>query len=156
MQHKIIFLDIDGVLAIPRSGEFFDKNCCKNLKEILDVADAKIVVSSSWRECELSVKALLENLERNGIAGDYVIGKTPDLSDSVSYWHKGWDYKELRWREIERYIAENDIKSYVIIDDYNLTPYISKRFVKTNECSGLTARCKDLCIQILNDETDLT
>jgi len=52
---KLIFLDIDVVLVTTKSlmagNEYrFDKECVGNLFEILTKTDAKIVISSSWRE----------------------------------------------------------------------------------------------------------
>ena len=50
---KIIFLDIDGVLATPeylKDGEWALNPVKQNiLKSIIDETDAKIVLSSSWR-----------------------------------------------------------------------------------------------------------
>jgi len=52
---KVIFLDIDGVLAIDYRhdddyGSRFDINCVNNLRKIIYATNAKIVCSSSWRK----------------------------------------------------------------------------------------------------------
>ena len=46
---KIIFLDIDGVISTQKSHYALDKDACDLLGKIIDAADAKIVISSSWR-----------------------------------------------------------------------------------------------------------
>jgi hypothetical protein len=46
MEMNIIFLDIDGVICLGRE---IDQECLKNLKAIVDVTSARIVLSSSWR-----------------------------------------------------------------------------------------------------------
>lgn len=55
---KIIFLDIDGVLALMHKehdefGSLFHKEFVNNLKQIIDETGAKIVISSSWRKSGL-------------------------------------------------------------------------------------------------------
>jgi len=52
---RIIFLDIDGVLIKYTTGKSkelpkeFDQELADNLKHLLSVTDARIVISSSWR-----------------------------------------------------------------------------------------------------------
>ena len=52
---RIIFLDIDGVLIKYTTGKSkelpkeFDQDLADNLKHLLSVTDARIVISSSWR-----------------------------------------------------------------------------------------------------------
>eukprot|EP00931_Biecheleriopsis_adriatica_P056299 TRINITY_DN3335_c0_g1_i3.p1 TRINITY_DN3335_c0_g1~~TRINITY_DN3335_c0_g1_i3.p1 ORF type:complete len:135 (-),score=13.10 TRINITY_DN3335_c0_g1_i3:24-395(-) len=43
---KILFLDVDGVVNIPRG---MDKGLLNNLKSIVDETGCKIVLSSDWR-----------------------------------------------------------------------------------------------------------
>lgn len=52
---KIIFLDIDGVLAVNHQqrdefGSLFHEPFVENLREIVEATQAKIVISSSWRK----------------------------------------------------------------------------------------------------------
>jgi len=113
-----IFLDIDGVLRTHRSDlewsqllcvpiplsvydRRFDKKIVSYINEIVGYTRAKIVITSTWR-----VKHSLEELKiifrDNGIVGD-VVGIT--------------DIGLTRGEEIEQYISENEIESYVVIDD---------------------------------------
>lgn len=47
---KIIFLDFDGVITTMASRYALDKYKCDLLQQVIDRTDARIVVSSSWRE----------------------------------------------------------------------------------------------------------
>ena len=46
MEVNVIVLDTDGVLYL---GKEIDEKCLANLKNIVDVTSARIVLSSSWR-----------------------------------------------------------------------------------------------------------
>jgi hypothetical protein len=148
--YKIIFLDIDGVLCISRTDDLFDKTCCKNLKEILEETDARIVVSSSWRQSENGMSAIKRNLEENGIGNWYVIGETPDFS-SAKKCRTEQEFTEQRWQEITRYIVQHNIRSYVILDDMDFSEQAKESAVKTEMYTGLTEACKNLCISRLKN-----
>lgn len=85
---KLIFLDIDGVLVTSRHmvqskkyfGHEFDPECVRNLQEVLEITEAKIVVSSSWREGR-TLKQLQSIFEINGIKN--VIGMTPIIEGAI-------------------------------------------------------------------------
>jgi hypothetical protein len=82
---KIIFLDIDGVLAVMHQdrddyGSFFHEEFVTNLKSIIDQTDAKIVISSSWRHSGL--KIIQEMWAKRNLPGE-VIDSTPGI-----YGHK--------------------------------------------------------------------
>lgn len=114
----IIFLDIDGVLRTQASdlewsrrlGEpipfsvfdrRFDPAIASRINEVAGYARAKIVVTSTWR-----TKHDLDQLKRifreGGISAE-VVGKTGIGSS--------------RGEEIEQWILENRVSSYVVIDD---------------------------------------
>lgn len=62
--NKYIFLDIDGVLITEKGYGELDVFCQLQLKNIVDVTNAKIVISSSWRKHTLrwrGLKKLREN-----------------------------------------------------------------------------------------------
>ncbi len=60
----VVFLDIDGVLHIAgcRPGTF-DRECVSALNWLTDAANARIVVSSTWRH--------MQGIE--GILGNYIL-----------------------------------------------------------------------------------
>jgi hypothetical protein len=79
---KIIFLDIDGVLALVHKnrddyGSLFHQEFVDNLKMIVDKTDAKIVISSSWRKDGLDT--ILQMWKFRNMPGE-VIDITPSIT----------------------------------------------------------------------------
>lgn len=162
---KIIFLDVDGVLITeksiveqyyrnnkkPSSGyrQDFDVDCMNNLKEIVQISNANIVISSTWRLGDHSTDkgwiALLDRLNDYGLK-ERVIGYTPDLS---------WEYNNnfsKRGMEVQRWLDNNkdkDIDGFVIIDDdsdmFHLMPKLAKCSFKT----GITNEVKFNALDII-------
>ncbi len=62
---KVIFLDFDGVITIPPKW-YLQADLIKNVKKIVDVTGAKIVVSSSWRSenIEKTKESIIERKRR--------------------------------------------------------------------------------------------
>lgn len=137
---KIIFLDIDGVLAPYRTlNEYqyccehyinepygvlkFDAECVSNLNSLIVRSGAKIVVSSSWR-CAVPIEHMGRMLEDQGVICEF-LDYTPYSDDG-------------RADEIKKWLSGKDIKHFVIIDD---TPYewgdLSAFWVQTNPHCGL-------------------
>ena len=139
---KIIFLDIDGVLnsrAYDRKRNWneqteIDETRLPLVKKIIDATEAKIVLSSTWREhwnkdpnqCDKDGAYI------NHIFAKYclqVYDKTPNLGFSLD-----------RPDEIKAWLncANEAIESFVIIDDYRYAwEELSDNFVKTNPNFGL-------------------
>ena len=126
MKHKLIFLDIDGVLNHQHFGKDeqskfgFDDNCVNALRYILlHVPDAKIVITSAWKRfdvephvnSEVPWRDVLESkLHKPGV----IIGDTPNLDDSYK------NEKLLtRADDIIDYIKKfpDKLEEYIIIDD---------------------------------------
>ncbi len=164
---KVIFLDIDGVLnVIPQGhdeyGAIFHPEFVTNLKWIIELTEAKIVVSSSWRLNGLI--ALQEMWKHRDLPGE-IIDTTPSiyLDKSEISFHNGhqqkhptprtWDYSMPRGCEIEywlqnvgkfprfknnrekfeKYLEQSDIKNFVILDDDTDMLYSQKEhFVRTS------------------------
>ena len=133
---KVIFLDIDGVLALtygfslPQSEWLwntaypFDKECVDVLNEILKITDAEIVLTSQWR-VDYSEDELDEIFEWNKIIKNPVA-----VTDDA----KGF----ARCFEIELFLEENNVHKFVIIDDMPLDCF-PNRFINTSMESGLNA-----------------
>src|SRR5437899_1413431 len=90
---RVIFLDIDGVLAPIRRGDRYgdlDPACIEVLNEIVVRAGADVVVSSTWRHGKTAAE-LQEILEAQGFTGR-VVDKTPtgtpgaDRRDEIAAW----------------------------------------------------------------------
>ena len=161
---KIIFLDIDGVLncqnfLINRYQEVikFNSNCnIKNeklkhtkiqlmdidykklrlLKEIIDITNSKIVIISSWKSL-VTFSYIKQILIALGIP---IIDVTND-----NLFNRG--------EGIKRYLLENEITNYIIIDDEIFDDYdeiLLSRLIKTNFYEeGLTEEHKNKAIKLL-------
>jgi len=126
---RVIFLDIDGVLAPIRQWDRYgdlEPACIDVLNEIVVRAGADVVVSSTWRYGK-TVAELQEMLEAAGFTGS-VVDKTP-VGES------GAD----RGDEIAAWLAEHAVGGYVIIDDHVNVGRLSTHLVLTQPAHGLQA-----------------
>ena len=148
---KVLFLDFDGVLnsdkcitAQSGSGVVIDPAKMPLLKEIIDVTEAKIVLSTSWREhwdknpdlCDSIGKDINRIFARSNLQ---IFDKTPSLS-------------VRREKEIEAWLTENKPKSFVVLDDMLLqSDLLLGHFVKvSSHFGGLDASDVKSAIEILN------
>ena len=130
MDKSTIFLDIDGVLALPKQyhgrktdiyGAYgFDVTCVKILNEIVDATNAEIVLSSDWK-LNYDMDTMNNIFNFNGIK-TYIVHYTPSL------WGVKYDnlkqLEECRANEILQYVRNHKIVNYVAIDDLNLSKWI--------------------------------
>lgn len=115
----IIFLDIDEVLCglfsaftnnskIPNfwqedlSKEHFNLESLRLIKKLKELANADIVLSSTWR---LDLKTPEDKQRLENILGFGILDVT------------GYDSTGFRGHEIQKYVLDNNIENYVIIDD---------------------------------------
>jgi len=166
---KVIFLDIDGVLATTK--QYFtnrtkfreknidakelnlpypwDKECVDVFNEILDATNAVIVLSSDWKH-HWSLEEIDKVFKWNGVIKS-PIAYTPN--DSVSF---GNLTMNRAW-EIEKYIREVGVDDYVVIDDLWVNKYMKSngsdhRAFITRESEGLKQTgLKDKIIKKLNN-----
>ena len=154
---KVIFLDIDGVLNSEHylaehstRGVAIDPSRLELLRKIVFSTDARIVLTSSWREHWSIVGFLCDDIgkEINRIfheAGMYIYDKTPSRIRN-------------RYEEILMWLEEHPtVKNYVVIDD---EPYaegaLRDRFVLTCglcDRKGLDESDAEKAIVILNSST---
>ncbi len=136
---RVIFLDIDGVLAPIRRGDRYgdlDPACIEVLNEIVVRAGADVVVSSTWRHGKTAAE-LQEILEAQGFTGR-VVDKTPTGTPGAD-----------RRDEIAAWLAEHDVSGYVIIDDHDNMGELSPRLVLTQPAHGLRPADAPRAIAIL-------
>jgi len=169
MENKVIFLDIDGVIATDaqyfmnttkfrKKNEWaeelrvpypFDKGCVKILNEILEYTNAEIVLSSSWKKM-YRLEDLDVIFKKNGIVKS-PIATTSNIYASAS------NITKNRVAEIEEYLTNNKVGKYVVIDDLPLDEYMTStnnddKFVKTIDSEGLKQlNIKEKILKILND-----
>lgn len=146
---KVIFLDIDGVLATNKEygtnrTKFQTKNseakelnipypfnsgCVEIFNEILKETDAKIILSSDWR-LHWSLDELDKIFKFNGVI------KSPEATTSFNKWKMSSSLELDRIMQIKNYAHFGEITDWVAIDDLNLSD-LGDRFVKTKDSEGL-------------------
>jgi Swiss Army Knife RNA repair-like protein len=124
---RVIFLDIDGVLAPIRRWDRYgnlEPACIEVLNEIVACSEAEVVVSSTWRHGK-AIAELQEMLEAEGFAGR-VLDKTPTDMAGAS-----------RAEEIAAWLAGHAVDGYVIIDDHGDMRELQTHLVLTHPAHGL-------------------
>ena len=149
---KIIFLDFDGVLNsvgyVARCGEdgvVLDPSRMELLKQLVAATDAKIVLTTSWREYWSKDPALCTETgrlidQRFAGYGLQIYDKTPRLRLS-------------REAEISRWLGQHpEVQHFVVLDDMLLSgDFLRGHYIKTaNFFHGLEAQDVELAIGILN------
>jgi len=124
---RVIFLDIDGVLAPIRTWDRYgdlDSACIQVLNEMVADGGADVVVTSTWRHGK-TVAELQGMLQAQGFAG-LVLDKTPtDIPGA------------RRGDEIAAWLAEHAVDGYVIIDDHADMGELHTHLVQTHPAHGL-------------------
>jgi len=124
---RVIFLDIDGVLAPIRRWDRYDDldpACIQVLNEIVVRGGADVVVSSTWRYSR-TVADLQAVLDAQGFTGR-VVDTTPIGTGGAE-----------RGEEIAAWLAEHDVSGYVIIDDHVDMGALRRHLVLTHPAHGL-------------------
>ncbi len=136
---RVIFLDIDGVLApIHRWDRYgdLDPACIRVLNEIVADGGADVVVSSTWRHGK-TVAELQDMLETEGFTG-CVVDITPTNMPGAS-----------RGDEIAAWLAEHAVGAYVIIDDHAVMGELLAHLVLTHPAHGLQPTDAPRAIEML-------
>jgi hypothetical protein len=166
---KVIFLDIDGVLATHKQymmnrKKFQDKNpiakelnilypfdpkCVKVFNEILDATDADIVLSSDWK-LHFSLEDIDKIFKFNGVNKspiDTTVNEDASMSNQTMN----------RAFQIGEYVTRKNITNYVVIDDLNVGKYMvitneEDKFFLTDDFEGIKkVGLKDKIIKKLNN-----
>jgi hypothetical protein len=165
---KIIFLDIDGVLATNKQFRMnrkkfqeknkwayednvpypFDEKCVKILNEILDETDAEIVLTSDWR-LHWDLIRLHNIFQNNGvIKSPRMVTKNRPISFG--------NITKNRAHEIDLFLKHFQFANYVIIDDLNVGDYLENKntkFIKTKDNEGIKQiGIKEKILKILTDD----
>lgn len=150
--YKVIFLDIDGVLngnlfisKDDRAGVLIDDTRLDLIKQIIDATDAKIVLSSSWREhwekneteCDDAGRKINEIFAAKGLS---IFDKTPKC-------HNDRKKEIINWLQVHP-----DVSDFVVIDDGFFEEGILKNhFVLTSKLRfGIDENDAHKAISILN------
>ncbi len=127
MTRRVIFLDIDGVLAPIRRWDRYgdiEPACMDVLNEIVAASGADVVVSSTHRHGK-TVAELHELLRAEGLTGR-VVDKTPAGPPGAE-----------RGDEIAAWLDAHPVAGYVIIDDHLDMGRLRPSLVQTHPAQGL-------------------
>lgn len=147
---KIIFLDIDGVLATPKCwgagrktwhDDFsygWDKECVKLFNEIIEKTDCEIVFSSAWRVGYNHTRGNIKELfDHNGV------NRVPfDVTPQKMSSHRS--------QEIRMWLETNGVPNrYCILDDDFIDTF-PDNFIQCDSEVGITEEIRDIVIALLN------
>jgi HAD domain in Swiss Army Knife RNA repair proteins len=127
MTRRVIFLDIDGVLAPIRRWDRYgdlDPGCVQVLNEIAERCRADVVVSSTLRYGK-TVDELQAILNAAGFTGR-VLDKTPIRAPGAD-----------RGEEIAAWLAAHAVAGFVILDDHVVMGELRAHLVLTHPAHGL-------------------
>lgn len=156
-REKVIFLDIDGVLATMKDGYGHDIDLEKIhiINRLCMLADAKIILCSSWREKNLpkTLKFLPELLRTN------IIDQTPDLSGKRRI-NGSARPERLRYDEIWKSLQKHNADAYVVIDD-DPEPYKDTAMgwcclLTPDPKEGITEELAEQALLMLNHPWEIT
>ena len=156
---KVIFLDIDGVLntsntfkeiyfEYKKTGErriAIDEFRLKILKEIIDLKQAKIVLSSTWRSCLKKENDSIIAIDSRGEDLINIFSKYGlEIYDITPF-----DENRHRGNEISLWLNQNDdIDTFVILDDdiHDLQKFKDKGLIYIkNDCQDFSVYSNGLC-----------
>ena len=129
MTRRVVFLDVDGVLAPIREWDRYgdlDPACIRALNEIVAGSDADVVVTSTWRHGR-TVAELQAWLDAEGFTGRVLDATPTDMPGAC------------RGDEIAAWLAANAVGAFVILDDHADMGALAAHLVQTHPARGLAA-----------------
>lgn len=146
---KIIFLDFDGVINDIRKDSLINPLFIENLKKLINLTGAKVVVTSNRREESLILgqcpektlcyQEFIKPLLQMGIS---VYDYTPYIEASQ---------EKERELEIEEYLLNHpEVKEFVIIEDDYVMERLYEHQIFIENSDGFNAELIEPAIQILN------
>lgn len=161
--NKYILLDIDGVLATthqyctnrkkwhPMYDCYrFDEKCVKVFNYIIEKTNPIIILSSDWKD-RYTIAMMNEIFKWNGVNAE--VSAITASSWGVQFTSLQ-QLEECRSYEINRYVSEYGLTTWVAIDDLNLKLWMPENFVHcTRVNEGIKqSGVKDKILNILNNE----
>lgn len=154
---KVLFLDVDGVLNYMGCDSYFGsvlfvaEEKVRLLADIICETDAKIVLTSTWREGYYDMLGQEESFD-----SCLYEALAEKLEESDLYIHDCIGCEgQTRGEQIELWIKDSgeDIESFVILDDMNAEEFgqYTDYLVQTDPGMGLEEYHVKAAIQILNE-----
>jgi len=177
MNKPLLFLDIEGVLNTERHyaklkgngqpnkdkyGPLFDPEAVANLQKIIEVTDARIVVTSSWRYMDLDT---LQRMWYDRNLPGSIIGITPLHTDDDNLLETDLSrldvitaemFSSSRGNEIKAYFDEilevsSDPRPYVILDDLkDVLLEQEDHLLRIDPIVGITEEDAEKAVKLLN------
>jgi len=122
--HNYVFLDIDGVLCVPQRGRGLTEECMHTLCTLVHKANARVVVSSSWRLDRKKFRKIVNALADIGLSvHDSTREERSPAAPSEQCSDDEDDFASQRAREILHYVQSHsaEVAAFVALDDLNLT-----------------------------------
>ena len=153
---NIIFLDIDGVLNSKfwdsehqreiSDGKLVDVEAVRLLAELVNRADARVILHSGWRFW-FEAEHLLETMQSEDITID---GVTPDLTTEEI--RRSKKFSLVKADEILLWMKENgEFANWVVLDDLDLhNSEVEKHQIKPDPNVGITKEDVDKALIILS------
>ena len=140
MSQVIIFLDFDGVITYTYRGgvtspqSAFDYDAIKLLKSAIDTNNAKLVISSTWRD-DVSYSTFNTLLDAVGLSNCLYVGKDRDND-----WRTELSHDSVRGNQIKRWLdAHPEVTDYCIVDDdHDMLPEQMNKFVHVDAREGFS------------------
>ena len=144
---KLVFLDIDGVICCNGIGRL-EPDKLARIGEVCKRTDAKVVLSTDWRR-DAGLKAMCTDaLHQHGCTVIGATRKGPPLQPIRPKEIWGWlqSYQNEKNKRVSQWVAIDDRALLMEQGGENLKGH----FVGTNFATGLTDRCMERCVQVLN------
>lgn len=147
---NVIFLDMDGVVCTPRAClavgntgggySYLDPIACMLVKRLCELHNAKIVISSAWRQMfdKEAMEAILSANCPN--LGRYIWRSHEHWRTSDFDFETGVSDTSDRGREIKRWIDlhETEFNSFVVLDDMADMRPVQSSLVRCDPYDGMS------------------
>ena len=167
---KVIFLDVDGVIKPLNDSEpfhGFNANCMNHLNFLVKATGAKIVLSTSWRDCPNDMKFLQNGMNKWDAMWKHVVGCTPQLwhlskskfdEDEGKFVNPTNDkWSGSRGHEIHEWMKQNSTlvtKAFILDDDPEAAQLkLHDNLIRFTQCDpavGITFEIVEEAIDFLN------
>ena len=135
-QRRVIFLDIDGVLAHFGSNERLDPAAVERLNQLVNATGADVILTSSWRDT-FGVNETERRLKTAGFTGS-ITGAVPCLVNGT------------RCDEIDAFLERLEVPArFVILDDVPVEEHLKPNAIQVDDFVGLTALDVAAAVRIL-------
>lgn len=146
---NVVFLDMDGVLCSPRAClaygnigggySYLDPVACMLVRKLCDECNAKLVISSAWRQefNREAMQAILNAACPN--LGNYIWPHHKHWRTTDFDFECGWSETSDRGREIKRWIDANEtlFNNFVVLDDMADMRPVQSSLVKCDCYDGI-------------------